>query len=265
MLLAIDIGNTNIVAGLFQDRDLLESWRIASDRHRMSDEYGVLFRSLFDASDIPYPDVHAAIVCGVVPVVQPEMLAAIRKYFRVEPMVVSQALDLGVPVDYSPPQSVGADRLANAVAALALYGKPAIVVDFGTTTNFDVISGGGTYIGGALAPGLEVSQEALFAHAAQLRPVPLEPPPSPVGDSTTHSLQSGILYGYAGLVDGIVDRISSELGEHPVVIATGGLSPIVAPHTRTVVHVDQDLTLVGLQLIHERNTVPAGSLNSREG
>lgn len=264
MLLAIDIGNTNIVAGMFEGRRLVVSWRIATDRHRMSDEYGVLLRSLFDAATISYTEAEAAIVCGVVPMVQPEMLQAIRAYFRLEPLVVSQALDLGLKVSYDPPQAVGADRLANAVAALAVYGRPAIVVDFGTTTNFDVISAEGVYVGGALAPGLEVSQEALFAHAAQLHPVPLEPPPHAVGSSTTESLQSGILYGYAGLIDGLVERISQELTGEPHVIATGGLSPIVAPHTRRVRHIDPDLTLAGLQLIHERNTVPIGSARARE-
>jgi type III pantothenate kinase len=204
-------------------------------------------------------------MCSVVPDVLASLCETIRRYFHQEPLVVTLHLDLGIEVRYSPRTGVGADRLANAVAAIHLYGAPAVVVDFGTGTNFDVVSEDRAYIGGAIAPGLEIAEEALYAHAAQLTRVPLEPPPAAIGNNTTAAVQSGLLYGYAGLVDGLVARFCQELGRPAHVIATGGLAEIVAPYARSVQHVDPDLTLVGLQLIYSRNAPYAGSARTRQG
>lgn len=253
MLLAVDIGNTNIVAGVFDGDKLIARWRLATDARRMSDEYAALADSLFRVSALRPASVTGVIVAGVVPAAQSAVCEAVRLYLHIEPMIVSPQLDLGIEVRYSPPHGVGSDRIANAVAAIARYGVPAIVADFGTGTNFDVVDRAGVYVGGAIAPGLEISMAALFANTAQLPHVALVAPASAIGSRTIDALQSGIIYGYAGLVDGLVDRISDELEGHVHVIATGGLAGIIAPHTRTVQHVDLDLTLDGLALLYRRN------------
>lgn len=253
MLLAVDIGNTNIVAGVYEGEVLVAQWRLATDVHRMPDEYGALALSLFRLSGVNPGKIGGAVVAGVVPEAQTAVLEAIERFLGVRPLIVSAHLDLGIPVRYSPPGAVGADRLANAVAAVAGYGAPAVVVDFGTGTNFDVVDPGGAYAGGAIAPGLEVSMAALFSHTAQLPHVPLLAPEQAIGTSTIAALQSGIVYGYAGLVDGLVGRLSRELGHGVHVIATGGLASVIAPHAASVTHIDLDLTLAGLKLIYERN------------
>lgn len=253
MLLTIDIGNTNIVAGVFVRAELLALWRIETDRHRMPDEYAVLLDSLLRLQALSRDALDGAIICSVVPSVQESICAAIKRYMHLEPIIVSPELDTGLPVQYSPPEAVGPDRIANAVAAIAEYGAPAIVVDFGTATTVDAVSREGKYIGGAIAPGLEISTDALFSRTARLRPVPLESPSSPIGQDTTASLQSGILYGYAGLVDGLVGRFQTVLGTDAPVIGTGGLARTIVPHTRTVQDTRPDLTLLGLRLLYERN------------
>lgn len=263
MLLAIDIGNTNTVAGAFQGDKLVDRWRVTTDTQRMPDEYAALFETLFRMSGLP-PRFDGVVIGSVVPGVQAAITEVVRRYWDAEPLVLSPHLEFGIEVTYTPPQAVGADRIANAVAAIQAYGTPAIVVDFGTATTFDAISGDAAYIGGAIAPGLEISQEALFARTAQLPRIPLEAPPSAVGTTTITSLQSGILYGYAGLVDGLVERIRAELGPGTTVISTGGLAQIIAPLTATIQHVDPDLTLVGLRLLHERNTLHAEHTRVRE-
>ncbi len=254
MLLAIDIGNTNIVAGVFEGKVLRAAWRLATDARKMPDEYKVLLQALFNAAGLSPSVITGSIMCGVVPGAQSMMRDGVQGLLGRAPLLVSSALDLGIEVRYSPPHGVGADRIANAVAAVDGYGSPAIVVDFGTSTNFDVISDDGAYVGGAIAPGLEISEEALFAHTAQLPRVPLEPPAAAIGTNTVASLQSGILFGYAGLIDGLVGRIQRELRAPAVVIATGGLSRTVAPCTECVHHVDLDLTLTGLRILYGRNT-----------
>lgn len=257
MLLAIDIGNTNIVIGVFAGEQLAATWRLATEPSRMPDEYAVYFESLFSLAGFIRRSVDGIIIGGVVPAVQSALVTVSREYFELEPLLVSPSLDLGLEVAYQPPTAVGADRIANALATIHTLGAPAVVVDFGTATTFDAIDADRVYAGGAIAPGLEVAQEGLFRATAQLPRVPLEPPPSPVGDTTITSLQSGILYGYAGLVDGLVERFRQVLGESAVVVATGGLAPTIAPLTRSIAHVDQDLTLVGLRLLYERNTAHA--------
>jgi type III pantothenate kinase len=254
MLLALDIGNTNIVAGVFSGEALIARWRLTTEARRTSDEYAVLLHSLFRVSDVDGANLDQVIIASVVPVAQETLRGALQQYWHLEPMTVTHRLDFGIPVRYNPSTAVGADRLANAVAAIAGYGTPAIVVDFGTATTFDVISNEGEYLGGAIAPGLEISQDALLARTAQLPHFSLQPPPAAIGTSTVTSLQSGILFGYAGLVDGLVERIAGELGGDVHVIATGGLATTVSPLATKVRHVDVDLTLVGLRLIHERNS-----------
>lgn len=253
MLLAVDIGNTNVVIGVWSDGDLVSHWRVATDRRRTADEYGVLLHTLLGIADLGAADITGVIVCSVVPDVQDAFRSAIVAMYGLTPLIVSPSLDSGINVVYSPPEAVGADRIANAVASIALYGYPAIVVDFGTATTLDAISASRDYVGGAIAPGLQISVDALYSQTARLRPVPLAAPSSPVGQDTATSLQSGILYGYAGLVDGLVDRFREVLGEDARVIATGGLSPVVAPYSRTVQNVDLDLTLAGLRILYERN------------
>ncbi len=254
MLLALDVGNTNIVAGVFEDDGLIARWRLTTEARRTADEYAVLLRSLFQAADVDGTNVDGVVIASVVPAAQETLKQALEQYWHIEAMTVSHELDFGIPVRYNPPNAVGADRLANAIAAIALYGAPAIVVDFGTATTFDVISSRGEYLGGAIAPGLEISEDALLLRTAQLPRVALHPPSSAIGTSTVTSLQSGILFGYAGLVDGLVHRISMELGDNVHVIATGGLATTVSPLAESVQQVDVDLTLVGLRLIYERNT-----------
>lgn len=263
MLIAIDIGNTNTVVGAFDGEVLVQRWRVGTDLRRMPDEYAALFDTLFRMADLPYAE-RVVVIGSVVPGVQAVLIEMARRYWDTEPLIVSPDLDFGIDVRYVPPQAVGADRIANAVAAIENYGTPAIVVDFGTATTFDAISRDAAYVGGAIAPGLEISQEALFSRTAQLPRIPLEPPALAIGTTTITSLQSGILYGYAGLIDGLVTRIAAELGTGVTVIGTGGLAQIVAPLTHSIEHVDQDLTLVGLRILHERNTLHAGHARLRE-
>jgi type III pantothenate kinase len=261
MLLAVDIGNTNIVAGVYAEGALVAHWRLATDRRRMPDEYAVLFDSLLDRAGLRSDHVSAVVIAGVVPGVQSALLESVRENWGIEPLVLTRDLDLGIDVRA---QGAGADRIANAVAAVHRYGRPAIVVDFGTTTNFDVVSADGAYVGGAIAPGLEISQQALVSQTAQLPYFPLEAPPSAIGNTTLYALQSGILFGYGGLVDRIVELISAELGGHAHVIATGGLARVVAPLARTIQGVDDDITLEGLRLIYDRNVGSLEGTRSRQ-
>lgn len=258
MLLAIDIGNTNIVAGAFAGDTLVSRWRLATEARRTADEYALALRVLFEMAHLTSAEVDGAIVCGVVPGVQATICRAIRLWLGLDPLLVTPSLDLGIEVRYSPQQAVGADRVANAVAVIDRYGAPAIVVDFGTATTLDAISADRAYVGGAIAPGLEIAEEALYSNTAQLPRAPLEPPPLAIGTTTATSLQSGLLYGYAGLVDGLVERFRAELGAGSHVVATGGLARCVVPHTRTVRQVDEDLTLFGLRLLYIRNEPHAG-------
>ena len=251
MLLAVDVGNTNTVLGLFDGERLFESYRIKTDPRVTADELALMFRGLLAAH--PAPD--GVAVCSTVPAVLNELRMMFQRYFGgVHTVVVGPGVRTGVPLLYDNPREVGPDRVVNTLAAHTLYGGPAIVVDFGTSTNFDVVSERGEFLGGALAPGIEISVDALAARAARLFKVELKRPRSVIGKTTNEALQSGLLYGFAGQVDGMVRRISRELDGDPIVIATGGLSHLMVDVCETLDHHEPDLTLVGLRLVHERNS-----------
>ncbi len=250
MLLAIDVGNTNTVLGMFEGQQLASSWRIKSDAQTTADEMALTYRGLLAEED----EVTGIVLCSTVPAVLREMRVMLDRYFRgVHTVIVEPGTKTGVPVLTDNPKEVGADRIVNTIAAHHQYGGPCIVVDFGTSTNLDVVSAQGEFLGGALAPGIEISLDALASRAAQLRKVELVRPRSAIGKNTVEALQSGALYGFAGQVDGLVDRITAELGEVTAVVATGGLAPIVVPESRRITHHDPELTLTGLRLVYDKN------------
>jgi type III pantothenate kinase len=250
MLLTLDVGNTNTVIGCFDREELADSWRIKTDARATADEIALLLRGLL--ADQVQPSGIAA--CSTVPAVLHELRQVFDRYYSDVPcVIVEPGVRTGVPILYDNPREVGADRIVNAAAAHHLFGGPAVVVDFGTSTNFDVVSAKGEFLGGALAPGIEISVDALAARAARLLKVELVQPRSVIGKSTVEALQSGIIYGFAGQIDGIVRRIARELEADPVVIATGGLAPLVLDESETITHHEPDLTLIGLRLVFERN------------
>ncbi len=251
MLLAIDVGNTNTVLGLFDGETLTRSWRINTDARTTADEIELTFRGLLRDA----PEVTGIALCSTVPAVLREMRTMLDRYYLDVPkVIVEPGIKTGVPILTDNPKEVGADRIVNSLAAFTLYGGPSIVVDFGTSTNLDVVSEKGEFIGGALAPGIEISIDALASRAAQLRKVELVTPRNVIGKNTVEALQSGAVFGFAGQVDGLVDRITDELGQDvKAVIATGGLAGVVVPESDTITHHEPDLTLIGLRLIFERN------------
>ena len=254
MLLAIDIGNTNTVLGMFDGEELRSSWRIKTDARTTADEMVLTFRGLLAGEW----EISGISLCSTVPAVLREMRVMLDRYFADVPtVIVEPGTKTGVPVLTDNPKEVGADRIVNTIAAHHQYGGPCIVVDFGTSTNLDVVSAKGEFLGGALAPGIEISLDALASRAAQLRKVELVRPRSVIGKNTVEALQSGALYGFAGQVDGLVDRIIEELGDVTAVVATGGLAPIVVPESQTITHHDPELTLTGLRLVFEKNAEPA--------
>ena len=254
MLLAIDVGNTHTVIGLFEKTELRFRWRIASEAGRTSDEFGILVRELCGQSGVRFEDISGVVVCSVVPALTGALAEMSERLINVEPVVVGPELDLGVSIDYLDPKEVGPDRLANAVAVHGTVEGAAIVVDFGTATTFDVVTADGRHLGGAIAPGVMTSAENLFRRGALLHRVALEAPESPIGRSTENAMRSGIVFGAVGQVDEIVRRIIDEWGESPVVVATGGLAQKIAEFSETIDLVEPDLTLKGLAMIHRRVT-----------
>jgi type III pantothenate kinase len=255
MLLTADIGNTEIVLGVFQDEDLRHTWRMSTRAERTPDELALLLAGLLEHRSLDLRgDVTGMCVASVVPDVTSSLREMASSYLSFEPVVVGPGTKTGVPVLTDNPREVGADRVVNALAAFTRFGGPSIVVDFGTGTNFDVVSDHGEFLGGVIAPGLQVSASALVGRTARLTRVDLTPPRSPIGKSTVEAIQSGLIYGTAGEVDGIVDRLRAELGApEATVVATGGLAPVVIPHCRTVAEHEPWLTLEGLRLVFERN------------
>jgi type III pantothenate kinase len=253
MLLVADIGNTNTVLGVFKEKQLLIDWRIATRKNQTADEYGILIRHLFSLSPLNFQDITDIIIACVVPNILPVIQEMFERYLGLSPMVVGPGIKTGIQILVDNPREVGADRIVNAVAAYDKYGGPTIIVDFGTATTFDVISRKGDYLGGVITPGITISMEALFHEAAKLPRVELIKPRTVIGKNTVHSIQSGVVYGYVSLIDGIVQRIKKELGEDAFVGATGGLADLIAPHSETIKDVDALLTLKGLQILFERN------------
>ena len=253
MLLTIDLGNTQTVVGLFDGDALAFHWRLSTVRDRTADEYRLLLHGLFRQDGVDPERFSGAVISSVVPGAGSALSAAIGPFVADGVLVVGPGIKTGMPILIDNPREVGADRVVNAVAARSRYGTPAIVVDFGTSTNFDIVSANGEYLGGVIGPGLEVSMEALVTATAALRSVELTPPRSVIGKGTVEAIQAGLLFGHAGYVDGIVDRIRKELGSEVRTVATGGLASTIVPHCRTVTTVDENLTLQGLRMLFEIN------------
>jgi type III pantothenate kinase len=255
MLLAIDIGNTNIVLGLYQGKKLITHWRLATQAERTSDEYGVIISQLIDYSGHRSEQISAIAVSCVVPPMLTTTQELADKFFQIEPLIVGPGIKTGMPILYESPKDVGADRIVNGIAAYEKFHDACIIVDFGTATTIDLISKKGEYIGGAIAPGLSISLEALFQRASKLPRIEIVKPKEVIGRNTINSIQAGIFYGYVGLVDGIVRRIQDECGVRAQVVATGGLAPLVAAECSSIGAVDEFLTLDGLRILYERNSL----------
>jgi type III pantothenate kinase len=252
-LLVIDVGNTNTVLGVFEGKELRVQWRLRTDKSQTADEYGILTRNLFTLDSVQADQIKGIMAASVVPTLNPVLEEMAWKYFHLKPLFLTPGTRTGMAIHYDNPQEVGADRIANSVAAFEKYGGPCIVVDFGTAITFDVVSEKGEYMGGAIAPGLGISAEALFEHAAKLPRVEIREPQRVIGSNTVASMQSGLFYGAVGLVDGILDRLCHVLGKKTSVIATGGQASLVAGASKYRPPVESSLTLEGLRIIYERN------------
>jgi type III pantothenate kinase len=253
MLLCIDIGNTNITLGLYEAQTLGPRWRLATDHERMPDEFLLQLLGLVSHAGFSRQNVHGAAIASVVPPLTGKWVEVCRKGLGCDPLVVDDTIQTGVRILYEPPDAVGADRIVDAVAAYRLYGGPACIVDFGTATTFDAISAKGDYLGGAIAPGIGIAAQALFQRTAKLPRVELARPPAAIGRNTAHSMQSGLLFGYVGLVEGMVTRFRQELGPETQVIGTGGLAELIARETDVIQEVAPWLTLDGLRMVYEMN------------
>jgi type III pantothenate kinase len=253
MLLTIDIGNTNLTIGLYQGESLQHHWRLATDHARMPDEYGLQLLGLLDLAGIPVSGLKGIALASVVPVLTGRVCQACREYLKQEPWVVDAGIKTGIRIRYEDPKAVGADRVCDAVAVYKVYGGPACIIDFGTATTFNALTSEGDYLGGAITAGINLAAEALFTHAAKLQEVDLQRPPSVIGRNTVHAMQSGLLFGYVSMVEGMVERFRAELGAEMKVIATGGLAEIIAGETSTIDVLAPWLTLDGLCLLWEMN------------
>ena len=253
MLLALDIGNTNITLGAFQGEKLCATWRLFTDLHRQPDEYAALIRNLLPLKGVQIEDIEDIIACSVVPPLTAVFEEVARSSFHVVPLVVGMGTKTGVRILYDSPRDVGADRVVDAAAAYRMYGGPLVVVDFGTATVFDAITVDGDYLGGAIVPGVTIAAEALYMGTSQLRRVEFQAPSSAIGKNTVSAIQSGLVFGHVAIVEGMVKRFRAELGEDAKAIATGGLAELIAKETGVFYAVNQDLTLIGLRLIHEMN------------
>lgn len=258
MLLTVNANNTNIKMALYRDRAQVFSWRIATVSDRTADEYAMLWQQLLASQGYRFPDVTGVAVACVVPPLVETLRRLCREYLHLAPVEVGPGIRTGMRILYDDPKDVGADRIANAIAVYERFGGPAIVVDLGTATTFSVVSAEGDFVGGAIAAGIGISVDALVSHAAQLRKVELTRPPQVIARNTVAAMQSGIFHGFTGLVDGIVERMREELGGRATVVATGGFAELIGSECRCVDHVDPLLTLEGLRIIYERNTVQSG-------
>ena len=253
MLLVVDVGNTDTTLGVFEDEELRATWQIATDIHRLADEHAVLLLNLLHRQSLDTPDIKEVALCCVVPPLIATFNALFQRYFHISPLVVGSGIKTGVRIRMDNPREVGPDRVVNAAAAHHLYGGPIIITDLGTATTFDTVSKEGDYLGGAIAPGIGTAAEALFMRAAMLPRVELIHPKHAIGTSTIAAMQSGIIFGYVGLIEGIVARIQQELGEKAKVVATGGYAELIAKETPIINVVDPNLTLIGLRLIYLMN------------
>jgi len=253
MLMVLDVGNTNIVLGVFEGKRLVRNWRISTNKDKTADEYGLQIRMLFEYSGIKCSDMAAVIISSVVPTVMSALESMSANYFGIKPLVVGPGVKTAMPIRYDNPKEVGADRIVNAIAAYEIYGGPLIVVDFGTATTFDAISADGAYLGGAIAPGIGISTEALYTKAAKLPRIELLKPKAVIGKNTVSSMQSGIIYGFVGQADGIVSRMKKEMGGKAYVVATGGLAELISNESGLIDTINSNLTLEGLRIIYERN------------
>ncbi|MBR1729647.1 MAG: type III pantothenate kinase [Selenomonadaceae bacterium] len=253
MLLVIDIGNSNIVVGTYENKNLMKHWRISTDRQKTGDEYGILLNDLFRYQGVETKDVSDIIISSVVPPLIVPFMKMCERYFNIKPMLVGSGMKTGIVLHYENPRAIGADRIVNVVGAFELYGGPAIVIDMGTATTFDVINENGDFMGGVIAPGIMASSEALIRSTAKLPGVELVPPKNIICHNTIHGMQAGIIFGYVGQIDGIVQRIKTEYNSEMKVIATGGLATMIQKESKTIDRIDHFLTLTGLRVLYERN------------